>query len=534
VALEHYPRQGWKTRWKEIRKFEDEGVRWAWQDATFRWSKVVKFIEELTCSSGELAGKKLHLLPFQKEFVKGVYKDRKGQRPIRTAILSMGRKNGKSQLAAALALCHLCGPEAEERGEIYSCANDRFQASRIFHEMVAMIVRHPLLRPRCAISRHSKTIEDLQTGSTYAALSREAKTKFGLNPSFVVYDELGSAPDRELYDAMDSAMGARKDPLLLVISTQADNDLAPLSRLIDYGLRVQAGEVKDTTFYLKFHHTPMSADPWSPLAWEAANPALGEFRSLADIERQAAQAQRMPELENSFRNLILNQRIAAESRFIERSEWTACAEAAEIPAGVEVYAGLDLGSTRDLTALVIVYEHPLDFSFHVRPLFWLPGDVHARTDQDRVPYDVWQRQGLLYSAGAATDPEVIARKVGEINGRNPIKGLAFDRWKILDFKRELDKLGVGVPMVEFGQGYKDMNPAVDVLSRMIATRKLHHGGNPVLTWMAQNVVVTRDPAGNRKFDKAKSIGRIDGIIALAMALALANRRPVIDVRALIG
>jgi phage terminase large subunit-like protein len=535
MSLRDHESLGIRARWRELERFRKENIRAPWQHPHLRrWNAVIKFIEAMTCTSGELAGNPLKVREFQREFIKEVYRDSKGERPVRTAVLSMARKNGKTQLAAALALCHLCGPEAERRGEVYSCANDRFQASKIFYEMCAMIRTHKYLRPRCNVLRHSKMIEDLETGSMYAALSSDAKTKMGLNPSFVVYDELGSSPDRELYDAMDSAMGARKNPLMLVISTQAADDLAPMSRLIDYGLRVNSGEVEDKSFYLKFHHAAMDADPWSQEAWKAANPALGDFRSLEDIERQANQAQRMPELENSFRNLILNQRVAAETRFIERSAWEACAGEPAIPPGAKVHAGLDLGSTRDLSALMIVYENPLDASFHVKPYFWLPGNIFARKDEDRVPYDVWVKEGFLYPAGEATDPEAIALKIAELNAQNPIHGIAFDRWKIADLRRQMDKLGINVPLVEHGQGYKDMSPAVNILESAIVTKKLRHGGNPPLTWMAQNAVVTLDPAKNRKLDKSKSIGRIDGVVALAMGLAIASRQQAFDPAAMIG
>lgn len=533
MAVLDYATPHFKTRLRELHDIE--GKRGPWEELKLRSARVIRFIEDLTCSSGEFAGKKFKLLEFQREFVRAVYRDTKGHRPVRTAVLSMARKNGKTQLAAALALAHLCGPEAEERGEVYSCANDRFQAARIFNEMVALILRHKLLRPRCRIERHTKTIEDLVTGSIYAALSREVKTKFGLSPSCVIYDELGQSPDDELYRAMDSAQGARKNPLLIVISTQAADDLAPLSRLIDYGERVQAGELEDKTFHLAFYHAPESMDPWSRAAWDAANPALGAFRSLEDIERQAQQAQRMPESENAFRNLILNQRVAAETKFINRSEWEACDGAPEIPKGVQVYAGLDLGSTRDLTALVLVYRHPITAEFHVRPYFWLPGDIITRSEVEHVPYTVWEKDGLLYRAGIATDPEAIAHKVAEIHAVNPIKGLAFDRWKIKDFQREIDKLGIsGLPLTEVGQGFKDMSAAVTVLGTAIATKKLRHGDNPILNWMARNAIVTRDASGNRKFAKDKSLASIDGIVALAMALVVATRETTIDVRALIG
>ena len=500
-----------------------------------RAERVIAFCESLVVTSGPDIGKRLVLRPWQREFILQVYHtDADGIRPVRTAVLSMGRKNGKTQLAAALALVHLVGPEAENRGEVYSCANDRFQAAKIYSEMVAMIEREPALACRVVTSRPMKQIEDFETGSIYAALSREAKTKMGLSPSFVVYDELGQTEDRDLYDAMDSAMGARKSPLMLVISTQAADDLAPLSRLIDYGIRVKSGEVEDPHFHLTFYTAPPDSDPWSRAAWDAANPALGDFRSLPDVERLAAQAQRMPTQENAFRNLILNQRVASETRFIERSEWKACGGAPTIPLGGRVFAALDLGSTRDLSALVIVHEDD-NHIFHVEPYFWLPGDVLSRANEDRVPYEVWVRDQHITPIGASTDPRVIAEKIIELENKYKMPALAFDRWRINDLKRELDAIGSKTVLVPHGQGYKDMSPAVDVLERLIVQNRVRHNNHPVLTWCAFNAVVTRDAGGNRKLDKARSIGRIDGLVAMAMAFSLAQilDKPI-DIDALIG
>ena len=501
-----------------------------------RVGRIVAFCHDLTVTSGEEAGKKLRLRPWQIEDIERIYAvDEAGRRPVRTAVLSMGRKNGKTQLAAALALCHLCGPEAESRGEVYSCANDRFQAAKIFHEMVAMINSHPYLSWRTNIQRFQKQIEDLENGSVYAALSSEAKTKMGLNPSFVVWDELGQATSRDLYDAMDSAMGARKDPLLMVISTQAADDLAPMSQLIDYGLKVQAGEIKDPSFHLTLYRAPEDADPWSLESWKAANPALGDFRSLEDVQRLAQQAQRMPANESAFRNLILNQRVAATARFIERSQWSACAGEAHIPAGAKVYAGLDLGATKDMSALVLVHAD-IDNVFHVKPFFWLPGDIRARGDEDHVPYDLWVREGHLIPAGPTTDPAMIALKIAELTSQYKIMTLAFDRWRMGDLKRELDAIGCNVTLVPHGQGFKDMSPAVDCLERLVVQRRMRHGAHPVLQMCAGNAVITRDPAGGRKLDKSKSTGRIDGLVALAMAFSLAlikSERPI-DVEALVG
>lgn len=508
----------------------------AWEAKNLtRWQRVIAFLEDLTITSGTESGKKLRLRTFQRRFIRRVYTEKAGRRAVRTAVFSMGRKNGKTQLAAGLALCHLCGPESESRGEIYSCANDRFQAGKTFAEMNAMILASPWLLARCNVVHFRKEIIDLVSGSSYAALSREAKTKMGLNPSFVVYDELGQAPDDELYSAMDTAMGARADPLLMVISTQAADDLAPLSRLIDYGLKVEAGTLKDPSFHLALYCADQKDDPWSPETWAKANPALGDFRSLEDVQRQALQAQSMPAQENAFRNLILNQRVSAHARFIEQTIWDACAGPPEIPRGARVWAALDLGSTRDMSALVIAYQDPFA-TFHVQPHFWLPGNVPERTNEDRAPYDVWARDGMLTAIGDTTDPAVIASAIAEINGVNPIMTLAFDRWRMAEIQRELEKIGCRVTLVPHGQGFKEMSPAVDVLERLAVQRRIRHGGHPVLAMNAANAVVTRDAAGGRKLDKAKSSGRIDGLVALAMVFSLAlvkNEKPI-DIEALIG
>ena len=244
-----------------------------------RAERVIRFIETLPCTSGPLAGSPFSLRPWQKEFIRTVYAtDRQRKRKVRTAVLSLGRGNGKTTLAAALALCHLAGPEAESRGEVYSAANDRFQASRIFNELSAMVQRVPWLNERVSIRRFTKELEDIGgTGSLYAALSADAPTKHGLAPSFVCYDELGQTTNRALLDAFETAMGKRAEPLMLVISTQAARDEAPMRQLVDYGLRVQRGEVIDPSFHLTLYAAPPDADPWKPATWRKANPAPRRF-----------------------------------------------------------------------------------------------------------------------------------------------------------------------------------------------------------------------------------------------------------------
>jgi phage terminase large subunit-like protein len=255
-----------------------------------RAERVITFIETLPVTAGPLAGSTLKLRPWQKRFIRSIYRtDKAGNRLIRTAVLSVARKNGKTQLASCLALAHLVGPEAEPRGEIYSVACTRFQAGRVFAEMVAIITRTPWLDERINIIRFRKELEDDITSSTFAVLAADVAPVHGLSPSFVAYDELAQAPSRALYDALGTALGARSSPLMVVISTQAATDTAPMSELVDYGLRVNRGDVEDPHFHLTLHSAPPDADPWQLKTWKTANPALGDFRSLEDVKRLAKQ-----------------------------------------------------------------------------------------------------------------------------------------------------------------------------------------------------------------------------------------------------
>jgi phage terminase large subunit-like protein len=505
-----------------------------------RVGRVIAFLEFLPITAGVHAGKPFKVRPWQRKFLAAVYRTEGGSRPVRTAVLSMARKNGKSDIAARLALCHLCGPEAEERGEVYSAANDRFQASRIFSEMAAMIAKVPFLDERVSMKRHDKTMEDFQNGSVFASLSADVATKHGLSPSMIVYDEFGQAPNRNLFDALDTAMGARAEPLMVVISTQAASDLAPMSELIDYGLKVNAGEIEDKSFHLTLYRAPEEADPWALSTWKLANPALGDFRSLSDVERMASQAKRLPTKESAFRNLILNQRVSGDVLLIPRSEWLACGGPVELDKlkGRECFAGLDLGGARDLTALVLVFPDE-DGTFDVLPLFFVPEEgLRDREDQEHVPYCVWRDQGLIRTMpGRTMDPRYVANAVGELSSLYRIKKLAFDRWRIDDFKRELDSIGVsGFELVSHGQGFQDMGPAVDFLLRCVTERMIRHGNNPPLTNCISNAKPVSNPAGALKLDKQKSTGRIDGAVAMAMALNVARQHveapdwlPVVEV-----
>jgi len=493
-----------------------------------RAERVIKFIEtELVITAGEHAGRPFKLRRWQKRFIRAVYATgRNRRRKVRTAVLSMARKNGKSALAAALCLAHLVGPECEERGQCYSAAADRDQASLIFNELEALIQRVPWIEERVNVKRFTKEIEDLTTGSIYKALSSDAKTKHGFSASFIIYDELAQAPNRTLFDVLTTSTGARAEPLTIVISTQAADDFHVMSELIDYGLAVQREEVEDPTFHLELYAAPEGADLLDEDAWQAANPALGDFRSLEEMRTAAQQAVRIPSREPAVRNLYLNQRVEAEERFIPAAEWDACADSytERDLRGRPCFGGLDLGSTRDLTSLGLYFPHDggalLSWS-------WCPGDnLREREERDRVPYRQWADKGLIEpTPGRGTDKRYVALRLAEIAAVYDVQLIGFDRWSMAELERILAEEGIDLPLQPFGQGYREQGPAVRALEEAILNRTLRHNANPLLTWAVSNVVPNTDPTGAVKLDKDRARERIDPVVAAVMAIGLAAREP---------
>ena len=499
--------------------------------------RIIAFAETLRVPDGALAGQPVVLRGWQKDIICQIY-DPIGpdsMRLVRQALLTLGRKNGKTSLIAILCLAHLCGPAAVQRGELYSVAFDREQAAQVFKYMRGMIEQDEELSDRLNIIYSSKKIEDSASGSVYQALSAESRSKHGKSSSFIIFDELSQfGRQRELYDVMMTSRGAHAEPLVCVISTQAEDDSALFSELVDYGKKVNAGEIDDPSFLAFIYEVPPEADVWDEDNWRLANPALGDFRSLKELREVAEKAKRMPGQEAAFRNLYMNQRVSSDGRFITPDVWKA--NAAEPDTDIfhdqECWGGLDLSSKNDLTALVFVTRAPSG-NWAVLPYFWTPGgNIRERADRDRVPYDLWAKQDYLQTTpGRTIDYAFMARKVAELHGRLRIAGVKFDRWKIDDFQRTLLAEGVdawidskdepvagGLRLIPHGQGFKDMNPAVEMLEDLLLEGRLEHGNHPVLTMCAANAKVQSDPAGNRKFDKIKSTGRIDGIVALSMAL----------------
>ena len=346
----------------------------------------------------------------------------------------------------------------------------------------------------------------------------------------MIYDELAQARTRELYDVLDTSMGARSEPLFIVISTQSNDPQHILSQLIDDGLRSD-----DPTTVTHLYAVPDDVENvFDEAAWKAANPALGDFRSIEDMRTMAERAKRMPSFEASFRNLYCNQRVDAQSPLIARSEWTACKVDETLNHGEPVYLGLDLSSTTDLTALVAISAENGD---RIKAWFWKPGDlIRDHEHRDRAPYGQWVRDGWISAPdGRAIDYGFVAKAIAEVVGDYDVRGLAYDRWRIENLMRELDGIGLasyvdgkdgaanGLRLVPFGQGFKDMAPAIDALEVSVIERRFAHDGNPVLGFCFSNAVAVTDPAGNRKLDKSKTRFRIDGAVAAAMAIGLKAR-----------
>jgi phage terminase large subunit-like protein len=498
--------------------------------------------------SGVGQGERFVLMPWEKRFIRDIYEPRRdGRRVVRRAILSIARKNGKTALIAALALAHLIGPEAIPNGEVYSAANDLDQASIIYKFAAQMVALAPELRRKVDLVPSTRTMVGRPTGSVYRAVSREAGTKHGLSPSMVVFDELAQAINRKLYDVFDTSFGARAEPLFIAISTQSNDPEHILSKLIDDGL---SGADPSIICHLYAADEGCELDDQAQL--KKANPALGVFRDREDLMTAIRKAKRMPAEEPKVRNLFLNQRVSPTAPLVSRVEWLACAGQAEFTDREEVYVGLDLASVIDLAALVMVSASE---PAKVMPLFWKPAALLAEQSRkdfgagnDR--YQEWAAAGLLrLSPGRSIDPAVVATCIGELGQRYRIKGLAYDRWRMPDLLREFDRIGLaayedksgekngaGLRLISWGQGFKDMAPSVDALELAIFERRLVHPNHPILNWNMANAIASLDAAGNRKLDKDKARFRIDGAVALTMAMGLRarDRTKPIDIMALIG
>ena len=433
---------------------------------------------------------------------------------------------GKSELAAAIALLLTCG-DGEERAEVYGCAADRQQASIVFEVAADMVRMCPALNKRVKLLRSTKRLIYLPTNSFYQVLSAEAYTKHGFNTHGVVFDELHTQPNRKLYDVMTKGSGdARTQPLFFLITTAGTDTESICYEVHQKAEDILEGRKSDPTFYPVIYGAKEEDDWTDPKVWKKANPSLGITVNISKVKAACESAKQNPAEENSFRQLRLNQWVKQSVRWMPMAKWDACAFPIDSKRleGRICYGGLDLSSTTDITAFVLVFPpEDEDDKYNVLPYFWMPEEnMDLRVRRDHVNYDLWERQGhMLTTEGNVVHYGFIEKFIEELNERYNIREIAFDRWGAVQMTQNLE--GLGFTVVPFGQGFKDMSPPTKELMKLTLEEKLAHGGHPVLRWMMDNIFVRTDPAGNIKPDKQKSTERIDGAVATIMALDRALR-----------
>ncbi|KAF1268620.1 terminase [Streptococcus agalactiae] len=489
---------------------------------------AVNFIECLSHTKGTWAGKPFKLLPWQEQIIRDLFgivkKD--GYRQFNTAYIEIPKKMGKSELAAAVALLLCCG-DFEERAEVYGCAADRQQASIVFEVAADMVRMCPALNKRVKILASQKRIVYLPTNSFYQVLSAEAYSKHGFNIHGVVFDELHTQPNRKLFDVMTKGSGdARTQPLYFLITTAGTDTNSICYETHQKAKDILEGRKVDPTFYPVIYGADESDDWTDPLTWKKANPSLGVTVPIEKVKMACESAKQNPGEENAFRQLRLNQWVKQAVRWMPMEKWDACSFVVneEELEGRVCYGGLDLSSTTDLTAFVLVFP-PVDEDdkYVILPYFWLPEDtISLRVRRDHVPYDIWERQEKIGTTeGNVVHYAHIEKFIERLGEKFNIKEIAFDRWGAVQMVQNLEAMGFTV--VPFGQGFKDMSPPTKELMKLTLEQKIAHGGHPVLRWNMDNIFIRTDPAGNIKADKEKSTEKIDGAIATIMALDRAIR-----------
>ena len=490
---------------------------------------AVAFIECLAHTKGTWAGKPFLLIDWQEQIIRDVFGTLKtsGYRQFNTAYIEIPKKNGKSELAAAVALLLTCG-DNEERAEVYGCAADRQQASIVFEVAKDMVTMCPALAKRGKILASQKRLVYLPTGSYYQVLSADVANKHGFNTHGVIFDELHTQPNRRLFDVMTKGSGdARMQPLYFLITTAGDNTNSICWEVHSKAKDILDGRKTDSTFYPVIYGTEEN-DSWTdPKVWKKANPSLGITVGVDKVKAACESAQQNPAEENAFRQLRLNQWVKQAIRWMPMDVWDKCAFTVD-PKSLEgrvCYGGLDLSSSTDITAFVLVFP-PLDETdkYVILPFFWIPEEnIDLRVRRDHVNYDLWQKQGfLLTTEGNVVHYVFIETFIEQLGKIYNIREIAFDRWGAVQMVQNLE--GMGFTVVPFGQGFKDMSPPTKELMKLTLEQRIVHGGQPVLRWMMDNIYIRTDPAGNIKPDKEKSTEKIDGAVATIMALDRALRK----------
>lgn len=487
--------------------------------------RVTQFIECLKHTKGEFHGKPFKLLPWQEQIIRDVFgtvrDDDPTMRQYTTAYIEISKKQGKSELGAAIALNMLVNDD-EWKAEVYSCASDRQQAAIVFDVAVDMVKQSPALSKRIKIIPSMKRMVYQPTGSIYQVLSSEVATKHGLKVSACIFDELHTQPTRALYDVMTQGSGdARRQPLWFFLTTAGTDRNSICWEVHQKALDILEGRKHDPRFYPVIFGLPDDADWTDEQNWYKANPSLGHMITIDKVRDAFHKAQETPADENMFRQLRLNQWVKQSVRWMPMDKWDECGgvvDPYELE-GCECYAGLDLSSTSDLTTLVLVFPPRDEMEpYIVLPFFWLPEEtLPLRVRRDHVMYDQWERQQYLRtSEGNVVHYGFIEQFIVSLGERYNIREIAYDRWNATMMVQSLED--DGFTMIPFGQGFRDMLPPTKELMRIVLERRLNHGGHPILRWNMDNAFVRTDPAGNLKIDKERSTEKMDGAVALVMAL----------------
>jgi phage terminase large subunit-like protein len=507
--------------------------------------RVTNFFERvLVHCDGEWAGKPFALLPWQRDMLRtlfGTLKDDGKTRQYRTCYVEVPRKAGKSTMAAGVAL-YLLFADGEMGAQVYGAAGDREQASIVFRVAAQMVRQSPYLRERCKVIDSTKRIVIYETASFYRAIPAEAAGAHGYNASGIIVDEVHVQPNRDLLDVLTTSTGARRQPLTFHITTAGYDRHSICWELHEYALKVKSGVIQDDTFLPVVYSVPDDADWTDPAVWAIANPSLGVTPKMEHLQEECSRAKATPAYENTFRRLHLNQWVRQDTRWLPLAKWDACGtEPLDLEAlkGRDCYAGLDLASTTDIAALVLVFPSVESegeaenaegepqavgrLRFDVLPFFFIPEDsMIERSRRDRVPYDTWVNQGyIIATEGNVIDYKAIMAKFDELAQLYHIREVGFDRWGATQLVQDMQAGGLEV--VPIGQGFASMSAPTKELLNLVLAGRIRHGGNPTLRWQADNMVVSTDPAGNIKPNKAKSTEKIDGMVALIMAIDRATR-----------
>lgn len=500
-----------------------------------RAREAVNFFERfLTHTKGIYARKPFFLADWQREHVRELFgrTKRDGTRQYSTSYWEVSKKNGKSEIAAGIALYGLV-MDGEEGAEVYSAAATRDQAALVFRVAAQMVRNHPELNALCRVIDSTKTIYLRDDPNCfYRAVSADGGTQDGVNPHFVIFDELHRQKGRDLWDVLKLGMSTRSQPLLFAITTAGVASKTPLCwEQHEYARQIREKVFRDPSFYPVVYSLEESED-WtvegkpaakgrSATGWYKANPALGIFKKLEAMREDCEQAKRIPGRQNSFRRFNLNQWVTDETRWISMREWDACGEPFDKEAllGKPCIGALDLSTSQDITAFALLFEDAGVVT--VLPEFWIPGDnLHERCIRDRVPYDRWVADGLIHlTPGNAVDYAAVRKRISELGEQYEIREIAHDPWNATQVCIEL--AGEGFTMVPMRQGFITLSAPSKELERRVLTRTIRHGKHPVLRWMMDCCAIRQDPAGNIKPvkpDRSKSGKRIDGIVALIMGL----------------